>query len=140
MYLFLSIIVQMCDDQRDRLKDYWSSTLEQFFLAFYRNTMKQDRFFHILRFLHFSDNRNEPDKTGKNYDKFSSSIYQRNKQFGIKIYKLCDSKGYTYMSVYLGRDRKHTTAAMTANHATVSGLTTRIENLGHKLYMDNVLS
>jgi hypothetical protein len=29
---------------------------------------------------------------------------------------------------------------MTTNHATVSGLTTRIENLGHKLYMDNVFS
>jgi hypothetical protein len=29
------------------------------------------------------------------------------KRFGIKIYKLCDSKGFTYnMSVYLGRNRK----------------------------------
>jgi hypothetical protein len=42
------------------------------------------------------------------------------------------------MSVYLGRDKKRATATMTANHATVSGRTTRIENLGHKLYMDNV--
>jgi hypothetical protein len=33
MYLFLSIIVQVCHDQRDRLKDYWS-TLEQLFMAF----------------------------------------------------------------------------------------------------------
>jgi hypothetical protein len=57
-----------------------------------------------------------------------------------KIYKLCDSKGYTYMSVYLGRDRNRATATITANHATVSGLTTKIENLGHKLYMDNVFS
>jgi hypothetical protein len=77
MYLFLSVIVQMCHDQRDRLKDYWS-TLEQFFMVFYGNTMKWDRFFHILRFLLFSDNRNEPDKTGENYDKFSNSTYQRN--------------------------------------------------------------
>jgi predicted nucleotidyltransferase len=77
MYLFLSIIVQMCHDQRDKLKDYWS-TLEQLFIAFYGNTMKRDRFFRILRYMHFSDNRNELDKTGKNYDKFSNSIYQRN--------------------------------------------------------------
>jgi hypothetical protein len=55
--------------------------------------------------------------------------------FGIKIYKLCSSKGYTYnMSVYLGRDRKYATASMTATHATVTGLTTRTENSGHKLY------
>jgi hypothetical protein len=31
--------------------------------------MKQDTFFHIQRFLHFSGNKNEPDKTDKNYDK-----------------------------------------------------------------------
>jgi hypothetical protein len=39
MYLFVSIVLQMGHDQRDRLKDYWS-TLEQFFMAFYGNTMK----------------------------------------------------------------------------------------------------
>jgi hypothetical protein len=32
------------------------------------------------------------------------------------------------------------TAAMTTIHATVSRLTTRIENLGHKFYMDNFFS
>jgi hypothetical protein len=68
MYLFVSIIVQMGPDQRDRLKDYWS-TLEQFLMAFYRNTMKQDRLLCILRFLHFSDKKNEPDKTDENYDR-----------------------------------------------------------------------
>jgi hypothetical protein len=41
------------------------TALEQFFMAFYRNT---DRFFHILIFLRFSDNRNESDKTDKYYD------------------------------------------------------------------------
>jgi hypothetical protein len=44
------------------------------------------------------------------------------------------------MSVYLGRDRKYATASMTATHATVTGLTTRIENFRHKLYMDNFFS
>jgi hypothetical protein len=29
---------------------------------------------------------------------------------------------------------------VTATHATVTGLTTRIENFGHKLYMDNFFS
>jgi hypothetical protein len=67
MCLFLPVFVQMGHEQRNRLKDYWS-TLEQI-LTFYRNTMKQDRFFHILRFLHFSDNKTEPDKTNENYER-----------------------------------------------------------------------
>jgi len=50
------------------LKDY-RSTLEQYFTAFYRNTMKRDRFCHILGFLHFSHNKNELDKTYENFDR-----------------------------------------------------------------------
>jgi hypothetical protein len=179
MYVFVSIVLQMGHDQRDRLKDYWS-TLEQFFMAFYGNTMKLDRFLHILSFLHFSDNRNEPDKTDENYDRlwkmrtifdklsdayakyyspiehlavdeiivlfkgrvvFKQYIPKKHKRFGIKIYKLCDSKSHTYnMSVYLGRDRKCATVSVTATHTTVTGLTTRIENFGHKLYRENFFS
>lgn len=30
--------------------------------------MKRDRFCHVLRCLHFSDNKSEPDKTDGNYD------------------------------------------------------------------------
>jgi predicted nucleotidyltransferase len=124
----------MGHDQRDRLKDYWS-TLEQFFMAFYGNTMKRDIFLNFLRFLYFSD-KNEPDKTAENYDRlwkmrtifdklndayakyysptehleideiivlfkervvFKQNIPKKHKRFGIKIYKLCDSKGYTYI-------------------------------------------
>ena len=44
-------------------------TLEQYFMAFYGNIMTRDRFYHILRFLHFSDNKNEPNKTDENYDR-----------------------------------------------------------------------
>jgi len=57
----------MGHDQRDTLQDYWS-TLEQYFMAFYRNTMIHYRIYHILRFIHCSDNKNEPDKTNKYYD------------------------------------------------------------------------
>jgi hypothetical protein len=32
-------------------------------LVFYGNTVKWDRFTHVLRFIHFSDNKNEPKKT-----------------------------------------------------------------------------
>jgi hypothetical protein len=113
-----------------------------------------------MRFLHFSNNKNEPDMTDENYKTmwetrttfgklndayakycsptehtdideltelfkgrviFKQSIPKKHKRFGIKIYKLCDSKGYTYMSAYLGRDRTCVTATMTTSHATVSG-------------------
>jgi len=179
MCLFLAIIVQMGQDQRVTLKDYWS-TLEQYFMAFYGKTMKRDRFYHILRFLHFSDNKNEPDKTDETYDQlwkmramfdklinsyakyyspnkplvvngiivffkgrviFKQYTPKKYKRFGIKLYKLCDSKGYTYnMTVYLGKDRKHVTPSMTAIHATVTGLAARIGHVEHKFYMGNFFS
>ena len=103
--------------------------------AFYGNTMKQDRLFRKLRFVHFSDIKNEPNKTYDNddclwkmraiFDKLNDSyakyyyltehlavdeiivffkgrviikqcIRKKHKQFGINLYKLCESKGYTY--------------------------------------------
>ena len=115
----------MGHNERDMLKDNWSR-------AFYRNIMKWDRVCHVLRFLYFSDNKNEPDKTDENYDwlwkkravfdKLSNSyakyysltkhvavdenivpfrgrvifkqyIPKKHQWFGIKLYKLCDSKG-----------------------------------------------
>jgi hypothetical protein len=62
--LFLLIIVQLGHNQRDTLKVFWS-TLEQYFTAFYGNTMKLDRFYHVRRCLHLSDNNSEHDKEWK---------------------------------------------------------------------------
>jgi hypothetical protein len=67
MFLFLGLILQMGHCIRDRLADYWS-TLDQMYTPFYSDTMKRDRFLHILRFLHFTDNKNEIDKNAENYD------------------------------------------------------------------------
>jgi hypothetical protein len=50
------------------LTDYWSRA-EHFHTTFYTNAMKQDRFLHILQFLHFTDNNNEPDMTDLNSDR-----------------------------------------------------------------------
>jgi len=58
MYSFSGIILQMGHDIKDTLKAYWS-TEGQFSMPFYRKTMKQNRFFHILRFLHFTDKRDD---------------------------------------------------------------------------------
>jgi hypothetical protein len=61
--------------------------------------------------------------------------------FGIKCYKPCYSKGYTYnMTVCLGEDKKRATPSMTATHATVIGLTAGIEHVGYKLYVDSFFS
>jgi hypothetical protein len=44
------------------------------------------------------------------------------------------------MRMYLGKDRACATDTMTATHATVAGITRRVENVRHKLYMDNFFS
>jgi len=51
---------------------------------------------------------------------FWKYIPKKHKRFGIKIYKLCNSQGYTYnMSMYLGKQRQHVTAQITATHGMV---------------------
>jgi len=74
---------------------------------------------------------------------FKEYIPKKHKHFGIKLYTLCDSKGYTptyNMTVYLGKDRQHVTSSMTATHTTVTGLAARSGHVGHKLYMGNFFS
>jgi hypothetical protein len=67
---------------------------------------------------------------------FQQYILKKHKRFGIKIYKLRDSLGYTYdMSVYLGKQWQHVTAQVTATHRTVLQLIRRVEGLGHKVFM-----
>jgi hypothetical protein len=71
---------------------------------------------------------------------FKQYILKIHKQFGIKL-KPCDSKVYTYSrTMHAGKDRKHVTPSMTAIHATVTELTARIKNVGHKVYMNSIFS
>ena len=51
---------------KDTLHDYWSR-LRQLHNPFYSETTAQDRFLHILCFLHFADNSQRNDK-GEEYD------------------------------------------------------------------------
>jgi len=72
---------------------------------------------------------------------FTQYIPKKRKRFRIKIFKLCDSTGYTYdMKDYLGKDRQCTAQHVTATHATVTELTRKIEGRGHKLYTENFFS
>lgn len=65
---FIALVIPMGHDLRDSFKDYWSKD-EQYHTPFYQNTMPRDRFMHILRFLHFSDNNNRPIREDENYDR-----------------------------------------------------------------------
>jgi hypothetical protein len=56
---------------QDKLKDYWATT-SQLDTPFYSNMMKQDRYHHILRLLHFTDNRNELGRTDENFDRLKN--------------------------------------------------------------------
>jgi len=72
---------------------------------------------------------------------FKQYIPKKRKRFGIKMFKLCDSTGYTYdMNVYLGKYRQRAARHLTATHATVTNLTRGVEGIGHKLYMGNFFS
>ena len=177
MFAFLALTLQMGHTVQGRLEDYWTK-MEQLCCPFYGQTMVRARYYHILRFLHFTDNnRNGVDMTDDrlwkirdlfeilrtNFSKFYNPsehlavdevivkfkgrvlfkqyIPKKRKRFGIKMFKLCDSNGYTYdMSVYLGKDRQRATQHLTATHATVTNLTRGVEGFGHKLYMDNFFS
>ena len=68
MLVFLAVTIKMGHCIWEKLTDYWSRSYN-FHTPFYGNAMKRDRFFHILRFLHFTDNRNEPDKRDENSDR-----------------------------------------------------------------------
>jgi hypothetical protein len=68
-------------------------------------------------------------------------ILKKRKCFCIKMFKQCDSTGYTYdMNVYLSKDRQRAVQHLTATHNRVTNLTRVVEGFGHKLYVDNFFS
>jgi hypothetical protein len=66
-------------------------------------------------------------------------IFKKHILYGItNYYKPCDSKGNTYnVTLHFGNDRKHVTLKMTPTAANVTRLTVKLENVGHKLHMEN---
>ena len=62
---------------------------------------------------------------------FKQYIPKKHKSISIKIFKVCDSTGYTYdIKVYPGKDRQRTAQHVTATHGTVTELTRKIEGHG----------
>jgi hypothetical protein len=63
MFAFLAMTLQMGHTFQHRLDDYWTK-MEQLSTPFYGQRMSRIRYFHILHFLHFTDNdRNEVHRT-----------------------------------------------------------------------------
>ena len=50
------------------MTDYWSRA-DNFHKAFYGNATPRDRYLHVLRFLHFTDNKKVPDMKDENSDR-----------------------------------------------------------------------
>ena len=129
----------------------------------------RDRYLHILRYLHFTDNRNEPDRTGEHFEKLwkirnlfeilndtFSKFYTRSenltidevmifKQY-IKTASVSASKCSNFVTeldthlTYLVKNRQRTAHHVTATHAIVTELMGKIEGREQKLYMDNFFS
>jgi len=63
MFAFLALTLQMGHTVQGKLEDYWTK-MEQICTPFYGQMMAHARYYHILRFLHFTDNnRNGVDRT-----------------------------------------------------------------------------
>ena len=60
MFVFLALTLQMGHTIQGRLEDYWTKS-DQLCCPFYRQTMAHSRYYHILRFLHFTDNNRTAD-------------------------------------------------------------------------------
>jgi len=61
MFAFLALTLHMGHTVQGRLRDYWTK-MEQLCTPFYGLTMARAQYFHILHFLHFTDNRNGVDR------------------------------------------------------------------------------
>jgi hypothetical protein len=63
--MVFEIIVQLEHYKRDTI-EYYRSTLDHYVTIFYCNIVKLDELYRVLRFIHFSDNKTEHDKTHEN--------------------------------------------------------------------------
>ena len=67
MFVSVALTIQMGHGVRDKLTDYWA-TVDQLYTPFYDTLMKRDWYRLIPSYLHFTDNRNEPDRMDINFD------------------------------------------------------------------------
>jgi hypothetical protein len=62
----------------------------------------------------------------------------KNKEYGIKLYKLCDNMGYTNnMVACIGKQRANAAESISLTHGKVPKQMRNVEGVGPKLFMDN---
>jgi len=68
MFVFLALKIQMGHGERDKLTVCWATVDQLYtpFMALWWN----ETYLHTLRYLHFTDNRNEPEMTDENFENF----------------------------------------------------------------------
>lgn len=151
---------------------YWSSN-EFLSTPIFPKIMTRERFQHLCRYLHFSDNNathDNPDKLAKLrkfynmitesfhncakpgevisidealirfFGRISFRTYNASKpaKYGLKAYKLCDEKGYTYkFDLYTATPPEPRADGLKGVVAIVFDLLDGYLDKGRKLYMDN---
>jgi hypothetical protein len=73
---------------------------------------------------------------------FKPYIPKKHKRFSIKIYKLCNKTGWLHLQYEhtCGKGWQNSTQTMKVIHVKVQSLTTRVDGVGHKRYMENFFS
>jgi len=88
MFAFLALTLHMGHTVQGRLEDYWTK-MEQLCCPFYGHTMSRGRYYHILRFLHFTDNNNN------GVDRIDDRLWKTRDLF--EIIRTNFSKFYSYI-------------------------------------------
>jgi hypothetical protein len=92
--------------------------MDQLYTPFYGTMMKRRRYLHILRYLHFTDNRNEPDRTNETSDRlrkirdlfeilnrtFSKFYYSPSENLAVEV--IVSFKGRVVFKQYIPKKRK----------------------------------
>lgn len=148
-----------------KLSHYWS-TSELYSFTFTRNTMPRNPFELLLKFWHFSNNQEELPEANRLHkcervpNMFIEPIHQdrqfastnwwslgdrlrfrqcfpsKRHRYGIKLYKLCTGKKYTWnLSKYISKDS--TDGEYSASENVVFKLIQNLLNEGRTIYMDN---
>jgi hypothetical protein len=72
------------------MDNYWLK-VDQYFMTFYCNILKQDRLYRVLRFQNFCDNKNEHDKTDENLTDWKMrALFDKLSDSYAKYYSLTD--------------------------------------------------
>lgn len=188
MKLFLALHMLMGINHLPDMKLYWSSR-EAVRTPIFSEFMSRDRFFLLLKFLHFNDNLMQPGRNNPAYDRlfklrkvvdmlqerfihmftpganinidealylwkgrlmFKQYIPNKPAKYGIKLYKLCDERGYTWNFLVCTGSDKETPYLGPANEDPFEGQSTgrivvyllrqgtpeSLLNANRRLYMD----